>query len=69
MKCPKCGYEQLCPCPNCKCRAIEGIKPWIWDKNGEIIECAGCGHKAHADWWEEESHKQYKQALLGKEEI
>jgi len=28
----------------------KGMKPWIWIE-GEIIQCAGCGFKAHADAW------------------
>jgi hypothetical protein len=46
MNCPKCNYPQQCPCKNCN----PSVKPWI--QHGDVIECAGCGFKAHSDWWE-----------------
>lgn len=69
MLCPECGYPQYCPCDSCKkngSRIPAGYKPWIWlqgtgtPADGNVIECAGCGLRAHADWWEGEAMRQYE---------
>ncbi len=56
MNCPRCNYLQFCPCENCQASekhgTPEGFKPWIWEPDGKFIRCAGCGFRAHADWWE-----------------
>ena len=52
MICPKCGYAQYCPCPSCRDRLPEDIKPWAWINGGELIECAHCGHRGDPDYWQ-----------------
>ena len=56
-KCPKCGYNQICPCTHCdKSRNRKGEetlhKPWVWMEDGENVKCSGCGLIAHIDFWE-----------------
>ncbi len=50
-RCPKCGYEQHCPCKSCVENFPTDKKRWIW--RGDLIECANCGFTAHVDKWEE----------------
>ncbi len=57
MICPKCNYEQYCPCESCKDKLPEGKKAWIWI-DGELIKCGNCGFTHYVDWWE---YKQYEQ--------
>ena len=59
MKCPRCGYEQYCPCKSCKARIPKNYKPWI-ERHGDLIECANCGISRHIDWWEDEAVEQYR---------
>lgn len=50
--CPECGYPQYCGCNEfCRSKIPEGIKPYTWDKTGELIICPNCGFMAHADFW------------------
>ena len=58
MKCPQCGEEQFCPCKSCAIDFSKGKKCWIWVK-GDLIKCAFCGITKHADWWMDESYKQF----------
>lgn len=56
MNCPKCDYEQKCPCKHCGNKKKES---WIWIK-GEWIRCRGCGLTEHCDYWLDVAHKEYK---------
>ena len=61
MNCPKCDYPQYCPCKSCQDRGTmpEGFKPWVWI-DGENLQCANCGFKARADWWEDRELRSYQ---------
>lgn len=55
MRCPRCGYEQLCPCPPCKMeweKKSPNHKPWIWVIPDGPIRCSNCGLTKPAGWWE-----------------
>lgn len=60
--CPKCGYEQYCPCPNCIGEAIrKEKKPWI-NLEGDLIKCANCGYTAHCDKWLDHEWEEFKKS-------
>ncbi len=59
MSCPKCNYEQYCPCESCKGRLPKDKKAWVYLGN-DIIKCGNCEYSAHIDWWETEELEQYK---------
>ena len=61
--CPVCKYPQYCGCPSCRDEVPVGFKPYTFDDHDGII-CAGCGHTAHIDEWNDEFVRQYKSKLL-----
>ena len=67
FKCPQCGYPQYCGCDGCMefCPPPKDIKPWKW-VDGEAIQCAGCGHTAHVDWWASQEFQQTQRTLATK---
>lgn len=60
MKCPLCDYPQYCPCESCLDRLPKGLDPWVWDKDGEYVNCANCGLYLHADGWLDIEHEQHE---------
>lgn len=58
MICPNCGGEQHCPCKTCKPRSA-GKVVWSWIM-GEDIMCGHCGYVNSADWWFDDSMRQYE---------
>jgi hypothetical protein len=65
MKCPKCGYKQICPCTACRSHRgkQEAIKPWI--EKGAFISCANCKHTMEAMDWLDLEMNQYKKVKQG----
>lgn len=51
MKCPLCDYPQYCPCEPCLERLPKGFDPWVWDEDGNHVNCVNCGLYLHVDYW------------------
>ncbi len=52
IHCPECGYPHYCGCnDHCRSKIPDGIKPYLWDKTGNLVSCANCGFTAHPDFW------------------
>lgn len=47
MYCPRCAYEQKCPCEGPACGAKDG---WI-DKGNGMQACFKCGLTKDINWW------------------